>query len=168
MRWLAMFIVLFSGVLQTTSAQNKPDQSKTETATCTFQDGKQLSVRYEPPAETKKEGLPNGELWPRSGSPMYLFTETALTVGDLEIAPGAFSMYVIPGKERWTLIINRNVAAGSPYDQQQDLVRQPMQIGQLDEPQQHFEVAFAHVAPKQCNMRLYYGKTGVFTDFKEK
>jgi hypothetical protein len=168
MRWLAMLIVLFSGALETTSAQNKPDQSKTETAVCTFQDGKQMSVRYEPPAEAKKEGLPNGELWPRSGSPMYLFTETALTLGDREIAPGAFSMYVIPGKEQWTLIVNRAVSAGSAYDQQQDLVRQPMQIGQLSELQQHLEVAFAHSAPKQCTIRVYYGKTGAWTDFKEK
>ena len=169
MRWLAMLIVLFSGVLQTTSAQNKPDQTKTEAATCTFQDGKQMSVRYEPPEEAKKGGgFPIGELWPRSGSPMYLFTETALMVGDREIAPGAFSLYVIPGKEQWTLIINRAVSAGTPYDQQQDVMRQPMQIGQLSEPQQHLEVAFAHVAPKQCTMRIYYGKTGAWTDFKEK
>ena len=38
MRWLVMCAVLLSGVLQSASAQNYPDQTKTETATCTFQD----------------------------------------------------------------------------------------------------------------------------------
>ncbi len=167
MRWLAMFMVLSIGILQNASAQNKPDQSKTETAACTFQDGTQMSVRYEPPVERKKGELPLGELWPRSGSPMYLFTESELLVGDRELAPGAFSMYVIPEKQQWTLIINRNVTAGSPYNQQQDLVRQPMQIGQVSEPQP-FDLAFAHGAPKQCTLRIYYGKTGAWADFKEK
>ena len=36
-------------------------------------------------------------------------------------------MYLIPGEDEWTLVINKNVTAGSKYDEGDDLVRAPMQ-----------------------------------------
>ena len=43
----------------------------------------------------------------------------------------------------------------------------PMQSGHLSEPQP-FVVSFGHIAPKQCNMRIYDGKIGTWAEFKEK
>jgi hypothetical protein len=77
-------------------------------------------------------------------------------------------MYVIPHRGNWTLILNKNVSEGSKYDEHQDLSRAEMQMGQLSQPNQQFSVFFGHVAPKQCNMRMYYGKTGTWVEFKEK
>ena len=99
---------------------------------------------------------------------MVLFTQTALTLGNSQIPEGAYSLYVIPEKENWTLVVNKNVAAGSKYDEKQDLVRAPMQSGEIDNPLKQPKVVFAHVAPKQCNMRLYYEKTGAWVEFKER
>ena len=42
-----------------------------------------------------------------------------------------------------------------------------MEIGELDHPQEQLQVAFAHMAPKVCSLRLYYGKLGAFADLKE-
>lgn len=76
-------------------------------------------------------------------------------------------MYVIPQHDSWTVVLNRNVTSGSQYDDSQDLVRAEAQLGQLTEPSQ-LSIFFGHIAPKQCNLRIYYGKTGAWLEFKEK
>ena len=141
-------------------------QSATSTAACTFADGKQLSVQYEKIASVQKVDLTEGKLWMPGAKPMLLFTQADLSIGTSRIPIGAYSLYLIPGKDHWTLVINKNVNKGE-YDQQQDLVRVPMEVGQLSSPEQ-FNLFFAHLAPKQCNMRIYDGKTGAWAEFHEK
>ena len=99
---------------------------------------------------------------------MILFTQTRLTLGNSEIPEGAYSLYVIPEKETWTLVVNRNVTAGSKYDEKQDLARAPMEIGQVESPANQTQIVFGHTAAKQCNMRLYYETTGAWVEFREK
>jgi hypothetical protein len=77
-------------------------------------------------------------------------------------------MFVVPEKNHWTLVVNRNVAEGSAYDEHQDLLRADMQMGQLSEPNKAFRLVFGHLAPKQCNLRIYYGKTGTWLEIQEK
>jgi Protein of unknown function (DUF2911) len=141
--------------------------ANTATATCSFQDGKQISVRYHQ-VTVGKNGLPEGEVWTPGGGPMFLFTPADLVIGNSEIPIGAYSMYVIPKRENWTLVLNKNVSEGSKYDEHQDLLRVDMQVGQLSEPNKQLSVFFGHIAPRQCNMRIYYGKTGTWAEFKEK
>lgn len=140
----------------------------TSTAVCTFADGNQLRVRYQRAAVDTREGLPLGKMWPSNGpATMFLFTPVKLTIGGTEIPVGAFSMYVIPEKDHWTLIVNKNVNEGANYDKAQDLLRATMQTGEIGQPAEQFTVYFAHIAPKQCNMRVYYGKSGSWAEFRE-
>ncbi len=148
----------------------KQPSTNTATAACDFQDGKELSVRHIDEVASVSHGrekLPEGKLWMPGGAPMFLFTETELLVGDSAVPAGAYSMYVIPAKNSWTLVLNKNVTDAGTYDEHQDLLRVPMQIGRLSNPEQ-FTVSLGHVAPKQCNMRIYYGDAGVWAEFKEK
>ena len=163
---LAMCIVFVVGVVNAGIGQEAP--ANTATASCSFQDGKQLSLRYHQEAISGKSGPPEGKVWTPAGMPMFLFTQSELLMGNSQIPVGAYSMYVIPRKDNWILILNRNVSEGSKYDEHQDLSRAEMQIGQLSEPNKQFSVFFGHVAPKQCNIRMYYGKTGTWVEFKEK
>jgi hypothetical protein len=165
MRWPIIVVLLLVASLNA-PAQQKPTTVQTSTAVCTFADGNQVTVRF-PALPTPKEDLRKGEAWPPKSSPVYLFTSSGVAVGDSTIQPGAFSIYLIPGKETWTLVINKSVAPDTPYDHSQDLARHPMQIGQLSNSES-FDIAFAQVAPKQCNMRIYYGKVGAWAEFKEK
>jgi hypothetical protein len=97
---------------------------------------------------------------------MYLFTTTDVKVGETLVPTGAYSMFVIPEKHQWTLVVNKDVN-DKKYDPQQDLARAPMELGMLDEGQKQVDVVLGHMAPKQCNMRIYYGKTGAWAEFKE-
>jgi hypothetical protein len=98
---------------------------------------------------------------------MFLFTSVALKLGNDEIPVGAYGMYVVPNKDHWTLVLNKNVTSNARYEQQEDLLRVPMEIGTLSEPAKIVGVYFGHVAPKQCNMRIYHGKTGAWAEFHE-
>jgi Protein of unknown function (DUF2911) len=138
------------------------------TAVCDFDDGQEVSVRYNQAVVSSKDEPHNGKVWLPGGSPLTLFTNVGLTLNQSTIGPGAYSIFVIPNRKEWTLIVNRNVTPGAAYDQKQDIARSPMELGEIDAPPKQLQVSFAHVAPKTCSIRLYYGKVGAFTEFLEK
>ena len=137
----------------------------TVTATCSFSDGNQISLRYNKVSE--KEKISDGKVWAPGGSAMLLFTQVPVTVANVVIPTGAYGVYLIPQKHSWTLVINRGVGETAKYDVQQDLVRAEMESGQLPRPEK-FNVQFGHIGAKQCSMRVYYQDTGTWADFMEK
>jgi hypothetical protein len=98
---------------------------------------------------------------------MTLFTEAQLSFGGSTIPIGAFTVYPIPAKDKWTLVVNKNVTAGAPYDERQDLARATMETEQISQPADTLEVAFAHVGSR-CTLRIYFGKAASFADFTAK
>jgi len=140
--------------------------SQTATTTCNLDDGRQVYVRYIP-VPTKQERISNGKPWAPGGTPMTLFTETQLSLGTSMIPIGAYTLYPIPARGNWTLAVNKNVTAGSPYDEKQDIARAPMETAQVDQPSDALEVAFAHVGTR-CTLRIYMGKSASFADFTAK
>ncbi|PYX27165.1 MAG: hypothetical protein DMG77_19615 [Acidobacteria bacterium] len=136
------------------------------TTTCNLDDGRQIYIRYNPVA-SNKEKIANGKPWSPGGAPMTLFTEAQLSLGTSKIPIGAYTVYPIPGKDHWTLAVNRNVSASAAYDEKQDLARAPMETAQIPQPSDALEVAFAHVGPR-CTLRIYFGKSASFADFTAK
>src|ERR1700733_8413568 len=61
-------------------------------AVCTFADGQQISVRYDRES-TNARALQSDEVWMPGASPMILFTQTALSVGNVNVPIGAYSLY---------------------------------------------------------------------------
>jgi len=98
---------------------------------------------------------------------MVLFTPVDLILDKTQVAPGAKSLYIIPGKNQWTLAVNKNVNE-KIYDEHQDLVRAAMEIGELSAPARELQLTFAHTGTKQCSLRTDYGKTGAWIEFHEK
>ena len=109
-------------------AQSEDKQSGA--AVCTLDDGKQISARYTPVPATRA-GLPLDKPWSPGGSALTLFTESTLMLGNTPISVGAYTMYLVPGKKDWTLIVSKNVNVDQAYDQQQDLARATMSVGTL-------------------------------------
>jgi Protein of unknown function (DUF2911) len=139
--------------------------AQTASTDCTFADGTQISLQYH---TGKGEDPHNGKIWEPGGGPMVLFAQTPLFLAGSSIPPGAYTVYTIPGKKEWTLIINRNVTAGSKYDPSQDMIHAPMETGEIDKPQKDLQISFAHIAPKICSLRLYYQKAGAFADLNQR
>jgi hypothetical protein len=139
-------------------------QSEPSTASCNLDDGRQVYIRYNP--ISAKDKISNGKPWAPGGSPMTLFTEAELNLGGSTIPIGAYTVYPIPDK-KWTLVVNKNVAPGSAYDEKQDLARTQMETDQVSQPSDALEVAFAHTGDK-CTLRIYFGKTASFAPFTAK
>jgi len=134
------------------------------TTACNLDDGRQIYLRFN--AVSSKEKPANGKPWAPGGTPMTLFTEAQLTLGSSVIPIGAYSVYPIPAKDHWTLVVNKNVTPGAAYDEKQDIARAQMETEQVD-PSQALEVAFAHVGAR-CTLRIYIGKAASFADFMAK
>ncbi len=158
------------GLLASVSFAQDEGASQSIVRSCTYEDGNEISVRYSDAVpQGKKRDLPNGKIWSPGDVPMLLFTQTTVKAGDAELPVGAYSMWVIPDKSSWTLVVNRNVTAGAAYDEKQDIVRVPMQVGTLPNAVTQPQVSLGHIAPKVCSLRVDYGKVGVWADaFVEK
>jgi len=167
MRLIVLCALLTGLVIPGTSVMAQDSESQFQTAYCNYADGNQISVRYDASGKSKEEPK-NGKVWEPGGSAMTLYTQTPVVLNRVEIPVGAFTVFVVPNKKEWTLVVNKNVTLGSKYDETQDLVRSPMELGDLNPPVKPLQVALAHMAPKTCTIRLYYGNVGAQTDFTEK
>ena len=143
------------------------------TAVCNFDPNLQLAVEYQPiSVNTSKpvfgHEIPYNKVWAPGGKPMTMFLNHPIAVDGTEIPVGAYTMFVIPAQNKWTLIISRSTDMSGKYDERQDRVRVPMQWGELSSPESTFSIYFAHLAPGQCTMRLDLQKTRAWVDFQIK
>lgn len=136
------------------------------TAACNLPDDRQVYIRYKP-VSAKSEHPSNGKPWSPGGTPMTLFTEAELTFGGSTIPLGAYTVYPVPGKDKWNLVVNKNVTPGAAYDEKQDLARSAMETVPVSVSTDMLEVAFAHSGSK-CTLRIYFAKTAAFVDFTAK
>ncbi len=139
-----------------------------ESAICAFEDGKQLTAHYNPIATSKSDGPPNGKVLIPGGSAITFFTETDLGFGDVFIPTGGYTMYVLPGKKEWTLIVSKNTSVDAKYDEKNDLARATMAIGQLSSPADKLAIYFGHTGPKKCEINIDFGKIRGWVEFREK
>jgi hypothetical protein len=159
--WRAVLISLL--LAPCVAAQNGGNQY---TTTCNLEDGRQVYIRYTP-VSAKQERISNGKPWAPGGTPMTLFTEAQLSLGSSVIPIGAYTVYPIPARGNWSIAVNKNVTAGSAYDEKQDVARAQMETAQVESATEQLEVAFAHVG-NRCSLRIYIGKTASFVDFTAK
>ena len=163
---ICMFLIvgLFPGAATALQDKSAP---QAETVSCNFADGRQVTVRYNTVPVNKKERLRDGKVWMPGGSAMILFSGADLKFAGKQIPTGAYTMYLMPGRKDWTLIVSKNEKPENAYDPGQDLARGAMDLGQLSQPTRNLRVYFGLMGPKQCNLRVYYGDIGAFTEFDE-
>lgn len=149
--WIALVVLSASGAYAQTEG--------TLLSSCTFDDGGQLAVRYKPIKAEKKV-----EFGKVLDADMFLFAQTPVTFKGHALPAGAYSLFALPNKDQWTLIINKNVTP-SPYDASQDIVRADIETIKVDHPVEKLEIGLGHTGPKKCNFRLYYSDYATFTDF---
>jgi len=159
---IVFLLLVFTTFASVAAAQS--DEQGSASAVCTLDDGKQVSARYTPVPLTRA-GLPADKVWAPGGSALTLFTESALMLGNTPIGVGAYTMYLLPGKKEWTLIVSKNVKVDQAYDQQQDLARATMSTGTLGDNVSELRVSFGHTGPKKCELNVDFGKTKAWVEF---
>jgi hypothetical protein len=111
--------------------------------------GAAITVNYSRPSMRGRViwgGLvPYGEVW-RTGAnaATHLTTDRPLTIGDLQVPPGTYTMWTSFTEAEAVLIINSQTQIwGTAYDADQDLGRTAMTPAVLDEPLERFTISFA-------------------------
>jgi hypothetical protein len=166
MLWKTASVVSLYALLAVPGFAQQPAASQPVNSTCTFEDGKEARISYTPPVDTpKKRELVRDKMWTPADQPMTLFLNGRVSLAGTTIPPGAYSLHVVPAKDKWTLVVNKDVS-GHVYDPGQDLVRSPMETGQLPDSQP-FQLAFARMKATQCSLRIYYGRIGVWAEFNQ-
>jgi hypothetical protein len=102
--------------------------------------GKTVTIEYNAPSarDRKVEGglIPNDAVW-RLGadSATTLTTDTDLTIGDLKVPKGVYTLYLLGGESNWKLIVNKQTGQwGTEYNEGQDLGRTNMKVTKLSKP----------------------------------
>jgi hypothetical protein len=110
--------------------------------------GVHLEIAYSRPYARGRvvlgELVPFDEVW-RTGAneATSLVVDGRLVIGDTPVPAGAYTLYTIPGRSSWTLIVNRETGQwGTTYDEERDLARVPMRRVTLEQPVEQLTIRF--------------------------
>lgn len=168
-RSLCVVLLTVAGLasLGASAQQAPPGEAGTQDTTCTFQDGKQITIRYPEVQYSQKNEPAEGRAWMPDGRSIYLFSQADLTLSGKTVPPGAYSVYMVPQRKDWTIIVNKDVGKGATYNPTQNLGQVQAQVGQLSDASKNLTLYFGHVAPKTCTLRVDFGKQRAYGDFTE-
>jgi hypothetical protein len=111
--------------------------------------GKSVTIDYSSPrAKGRKiygELIPFGQVW-RTGAneATTLVTPVDLVIGGTTVPAGSYTIFTIPNKDKWTLIISKKTGEwGTDYPgQANDLARVDMKVSTLPSPVENFTISF--------------------------
>ena len=118
------------------------------------------------------EAIPYGKLW-RTGAnePTVLFASVPLRVAGIDVPPGVYSLYTVPGPKEWEIIVNRSVSQWgheSEYTDQvkaKELGRGKVKSESAGSPVETFTMR-AEPSGRDANLVLEWEKTRVKIPFK--
>jgi len=165
-------------LMMATLAFAQQDKSKRPSppaqAQCKFADGKTITVDYSSPRmkDRKISGalVPYGEVWRTGANDATAFvTDANLTVGGKDVPVGSYTIFTVPGADKWPLIINKKTGEwGIPYKYESDeLARVDMQVSKTASPVENFTIAFDQ-AGGSCTMHLDWENTRASVEIAEK
>jgi len=112
-------------------------------------DGKSVTIDYgSPRVKGRKiygELVPFGQVW-RTGAneATTLVTPVDLTIGGTTVPAGSYTIFTVPNKDKWTLVISKKTGEwGTDYPgQANDLTRVDMKFSALPSPVENFTISF--------------------------
>ncbi len=129
-------------------------------ASCALADGKSITVDYSSPRAKGRKifgGLvPYGEVWRAGANEATAFvTTTDVMVGGTHVPAGSYTIFAIPNKDKWTLVISKKTGEwGTAYPgPSEDLARIDMKAATLPSTVENFTIAFDKTA-SGCTMRM--------------
>ena len=118
-------------------------------AECKLANGKTVTVDYSSPRAKGRKifgGLvPYGQVW-RAGAneATSVVTTGDISVGGKTVPAGKYTMFAIPGEDKWTLVISKKTSEwGTAYPgPENDLARIDMKVSKPSAPVENFTIAF--------------------------
>ncbi len=139
----------------------KPLLSPPATANVTLA-GQTISLKYNAPSLRKRaltSIVPYNEVWRTGANPATtLVTPVSLHVGTLLVPAGTYTVYTLPSREKWMLIINKQTGQwGTVYNQAQDLGRTEMKAHTLPSSQEVMSLSFEDIKKDSAELHVRWG-----------
>jgi hypothetical protein len=140
---------------------------------CKFADGKTITVDYSSPRMRRRKifgGLvPYGEPWRAGANEATTFViNTNLKVGDKVVPAGMYTLFTLPERDKWTLIVSKQTGEwGIPYPgAEYDFTRTAMKVSSLPSPLENFTIGFDQTG-KTCTLHMDWETTRASVDISE-
>ncbi|MGY5356077.1 DUF2911 domain-containing protein [Wenyingzhuangia sp. IMCC45467] len=130
-----------------------------------------VSINYSRPALKGRDMFKiltrEGEVW-RTGANMctILSTDGDIYIEGNKIPTGKYSIYSIPDKDTWVIIINNKISWGTQYDPTEDFIRIPVKTLNSNEYTESFGFYFDDVDGESAIMGFSWGNTKVELNVK--
>lgn len=117
--------------------------------------------------------IPYGKLW-RTGAnePTVFFSPVRLSVAGIQVPPGVYSLYSVPGAKEWEIIVNRSISQWGKENQYTDAVK-AQELGRakvkretLSAPIETFTIRAEPAGDQDASLILEWEKTRVRIPFK--
>jgi hypothetical protein len=169
---LSVCLLLWSASLA--SAQDKSSRpSPPAKAECKLPDGKTITVDYSSPRAKGRKifgGLvPYGQVWRAGANEATTFVTTSdITIGGKAIPAGKYTIFAIPGEDKWTLVISKKTGEwGTAYPgAENDLARVDMKVSKTSAPVENFTIAL-DPASSGCVLKMEWEATQASVDIKK-
>jgi hypothetical protein len=135
-------------------------------------DGKTITIDYSSPrAKGRKifgSLVPYGQVW-RAGAneATTLVTSGDINIGGKTVPAGKYTVFAIPGEDKWTLVISKKTGEwGTAYPgPDNDLARVDMKVSKTSAPVENFTIA-SDQKGSTCTLRMEWENTTASVDIK--
>ena len=135
------------------------------TAKCELAGGKTVTIDYSSPRKKGRNVFPDvvpyGKVWRTGANEATTFVTTGdVMVGGTHVPAGSYTLFTVPGKDKWTLIISKKTGEwGTDYPgEKEDLARVEMKAGTASAPVENFTISLEK-AGNGCNLKLAWDTT---------
>jgi len=144
-----------------------PQASSSQTIVQEFGLGK-VTIKYSRPnikgRSISADLAPYGEVW-RTGAndaTVISFSDEVTLEGNT-VAPGEYALFTIPGKDEWTIILNKETKQWGAYSykQSEDVLRFKVKTAKLKEKVETFTITFNEVTTSTARLDLIWGNIRV-------
>ena len=112
--------------------------------------------------------IPYGRLW-RTGAnePTILHLPFPATIAGTRVEPGSYSLYTVPGEDRWTIIVNRSVtqwgheSTYTPAVQAQEVGRAEVPVERMDSHVETFTIRSEPATGAAASLILEWERTRI-------
>ena len=168
--------VLLAVTMVAGTANAQQDKSKRPSppasASCTLPNGGTIQTDYSVPSMKGRKvfgGLvPYGEVWRAGANEATTFVVSKdVTVGGKAVPAGSYTLFTIPEKDKWTLIISKKTGEwGVPYPgATNDFARVDMKASSIGSPQEKFSISYDK-SGAGCTLKMAWETTEATVDIK--
>jgi hypothetical protein len=133
--------------------------------------GHAITIEYNAPSARgrKVEGglIPSGVWRLGADSATTLTTDADITIGDLHLPKGVYTLYLQSGEGPWKLIVNKQTGQwGTEYNKDQDLGRTAMTLSKLPQPLETLKITLKSTGAATGVLEVAWGTTQAVVPIK--